>query len=288
MLAIIVRKSCTYKCLSCKLYSHNIYSHLTSLSPDIGTPVTAETFKVWQEKKAAKKQADAVARMKADEKKKGKGKGCKYLGGKERIYHMSNWIAVLCISTVRYPLQNDVIPNTSTNMHMHMSPLLLMYLAVFLFNMCCTAATLSGKELFNYNSSLFVDDDGCVDDEDDKLYLAEKQLREEREEEAARAAAKKAQKEQDRLLEEHLAELAHIKRVENERLARCAKSMETITFDEIVVNELLFHIPEDHDIQEDFTPFEFDTPEEEPVSLKEVVVDEKLFGGDDDLEGIED
>ena len=53
-----------------------------------------------------------------------------------------------------------------------------------------------------------MDDDGCVDNQDDKLYLAEKQMREEREEEASRAAAKKAQKEQDRLLEEHRAEIA--------------------------------------------------------------------------------
>ena len=41
-----------------------------------GTPVTEETFKAWKEAKEAKKQADAVARMKAEEKKKGKGKGC--------------------------------------------------------------------------------------------------------------------------------------------------------------------------------------------------------------------
>ena len=79
--------------------------------------------------------------------------------------------------------------------------------------------------------------------------------------------------------------------MEKERLVRCAKSVETIDFDDIVVNEMLFYIPEDHDIQEDFTPFEFDTPEEEPASLKQddgVEVNEELFGGDDDLEGIED
>mmetsp|Transcript_17309 Transcript_17309/g.28950 ORF Transcript_17309/g.28950 Transcript_17309/m.28950 type:complete len:363 (-) Transcript_17309:88-1176(-) len=192
-----------------------------------GTPVTAESFKAWQTAKAAKKQADAVARMKAEEKKKGKG---------------------------------------------------------------TKGSILSGKELFNYNSSLFVDDDGCVDNQDDQLYLAEKQLREQREEEAAKEAARKAQREQDRLLEEHKAEIAHIKRVEEERLARCAQSIETIEFDEIIVNEMLFHIPEDYDIQEDFTPFEFDTPEEEPVAQKVdgVEVNEALFGGDDELDGLED
>ena len=53
--------------------------HCLSMAPlALGTPVTEETFKAWQTAKAAKKQADAVARMKAEEKKKGKGmKGCK-------------------------------------------------------------------------------------------------------------------------------------------------------------------------------------------------------------------
>lgn len=35
-----------------------------------------------------------------------------------------------------------------------------------------------------------------------------------------------------------------MKRVEKERLAPCAKSTETIEFDEIVVNEMLFHFTE--------------------------------------------
>lgn len=152
----------------------------------------------------------------------------------------------------------------------------------------CTTAVLSGKELFNYNSSLFVDDDGCVDDQDDKLYQAEKELREQREEEAAREAAKKAQREQDRLLEEHKAEIAHVKRVESERLARSAKSTVKILVEEILVNEMLFYIPDDYDIQEDFTPFEFDNAEDEPVSggqkVDGVEVNEALFGGDDDLD----
>jgi hypothetical protein len=227
---------------------------------ELGTPVNAETFKAWQVAKAAKKQADAVARMKAEEKKKGKGtKGCKcslnvFL---QKISKLNMFfVGIDCVMLL-------ILPNV---------------------------AILSGKELFNYNSSLFVDDDGCVDDQDDKLYLAEKELREQREEEAAKEAAKKAQREQDRLLEEHKAEIAHIKRVEQERLARCAQSTETIEFDEIIVNEMLFHIPDDYDIQEDFTPFEFDTPEEEPVAKKVdgVEVNEALFGGDDELEGLED
>jgi hypothetical protein len=69
----------TYCVTACR---HSLTTQLTHPSPShpplrAGTPVTAETFKVWQQAKAARKQADAVARMKAEEKKKGKGgKGC--------------------------------------------------------------------------------------------------------------------------------------------------------------------------------------------------------------------
>ena len=134
-----------------------------------------------------------------------------------------------------------------------------------------------------------MDDDGCVDDQDDKLYLAEKQLREAREEEAAKAAAAKAQEEQERLHQEHLAEIAHIKRVEEERLAACAKSKETIEFDGVVVNELLFYIPQDSDVKEDYTPFAYDNQSDEPVAQKVdgVEVNEDLFEGDDDLDDLE-
>ena len=166
----------------------------------------------------------------------------------------------------------------------------IIYKSNFFYEIRFMEAVLSGKELFNYNSSLFVDDDGCVDNQDDQLYLTEKRLREAREEAAAQEAALKAQKEQERLREEHKAEIAHIKRVEMERLQRCSRSAETIEFDEIVVNEMLFYIPDDYDIQEDCTPFEFDNPADEPVPKKVdgIEVDEDLFGGDDDLDDLED
>lgn len=65
------------------------------------------------------------------------------------------------------------------------------------------SAVLSGKQLFTYNSSLFVDDDGAVDQTDEEEYQREQKLREDREEAMARAAAARAQEEQDRLLELH-------------------------------------------------------------------------------------
>lgn len=45
-----------------------------------GTPVTAETFAVWRKGKLAQKQAEAEARLKAEQNKKKGGKGlCTYL-----------------------------------------------------------------------------------------------------------------------------------------------------------------------------------------------------------------
>ena len=78
------------------------------------------------------------------------------------------------------------------------------------FSFCVTCeyphtytAVLSGKQLFTYNASLFVDDEGAADQADEEEYQREQKLREEREEAMQRAAALKAQEEQDRLLELH-------------------------------------------------------------------------------------
>jgi hypothetical protein len=60
---------------------------------------------------------------------------------------------------------------------------------------------LSGKELFTFNSSLFVDDDGAVDEAEDIQYQNEQRLQAEREEAMSRAVAAKAQEEQQRLFE---------------------------------------------------------------------------------------
>jgi hypothetical protein len=58
------------------------------------------------------------------------------------------------------------------------------------------AAVLSGKELFNYNSSLFVDDEGAIDAAEEQTFNAESAAQAEAEEAQARADAERAQAEQ--------------------------------------------------------------------------------------------
>ena len=48
-----------------------------------GTPVNAETFKIWREAKLKKRQEEAEARLKAEQTKKKGGKGLSVLNGKE-------------------------------------------------------------------------------------------------------------------------------------------------------------------------------------------------------------
>jgi hypothetical protein len=134
----------------------------------VGTPVTAETFAIWRAGILAKRQAAAEARMKELSKKKGGAKA-------------------LC--QFPRPLLCPVLFCS----HCH-SPFCLLPPSL-------PAAALSGKELFNYNSSLFVDDDGAVDEEEDTHYQNEQRLQAEREEAMARAVAQKAQEEQQRLFE---------------------------------------------------------------------------------------
>ena len=50
------------------------------------------------------------------------------------------------------------------HLHVHtLVPLHLLSLSSRFFFNCFSSAILSGKELFNYNSALFVDDDGAID-----------------------------------------------------------------------------------------------------------------------------
>jgi hypothetical protein len=62
-------------------------------------------------------------------------------------------------------------------------------------------AVLSGKELFNYNSSLFVDDDAAIDAAEENALAIEMKKSEEEEERREKEEAEKAQKEQMRLME---------------------------------------------------------------------------------------
>jgi hypothetical protein len=157
-------------------------------------------------------------------------------------------------------------------------------------------AALSGKELFNYNSSLFVDDD-CADGEEDKdIYAQERKMREEAEEKLANIAAERARVEQERLFQER--KLEHDIKIQNEykRRENAKNSTVTFTFDNIIIRELVFSITE----KEDFTPFAIDSDgarhiptnddydygnakDDEKNGDEELYVNEDLFGDDDDL-----
>jgi len=212
-----------------------------------GTPVTAETFAIWRAHKLAKRQADAEARMKAEQGKKKGGKGL---------------------------------------------------------------SVLSGKELFNYNSALFVDDEGAADDKDAVEYYNEQKAREEREEALQRAAAKKAQEEQERLFEIHKLEIEQKVRDEEARRKAARTSTTTFVLDGVTVKTAVFDNVEREDLSF-FAVAEAPTEEEERMANEEaarklaeatkndtkgeevkkednIEVNEELFGGDDDLDDLDD
>ena len=113
-------------------------------------------------------------------------------------------------------------------------------------------SVLSGKELFNYNSALFVDDDAAIDaaEEND---LAEQTRRErDREEAEAVMEAARAQVEQERLQQaQRLEEEARVYREEERRIQAAAKDRVTFVLSGVVINQVVF----DMDEKEDLVPF---------------------------------
>lgn len=122
-------------------------------------------------------------------------------------------------------------------------------------------SVLSGKELFNFNASLFVDDDGALNDEDEKLYNSEFLRREKEEEERAKVEYERVSAEQERLAQLQQAELAALRhKYEEKRLHAAAATRKTIQLLGVIVNSIVF---EDRDDDEDLAPF----PREAPISL---------------------
>ena len=103
-----------------------------------GTPVTNESFATWRAAKLAKRQEDAVARMKAEQTKKKGGKGL---------------------------------------------------------------SVLSGKELFKYDSSLFVDDNAAITAKEEQDMTNERANTDASEEDKAKAEREKIMKDQELLME---------------------------------------------------------------------------------------
>eukprot|EP01039_Chlorochromonas_danica_P005083 gene5083-5585_t len=162
-----------------------------------GTPVTEESFAKWRADKLLRKQAEAEARVKAEQLKKKGGKGL---------------------------------------------------------------SVLSGKELFSYNASLFVDDESAFDTSDDNKLsdeLKEMELKEalRLEEETARAQA-----EQKRLMEAQLLEIEVRKhREEARRQAARAADRVTFVFNGIIINQIVFEEEDEEDL-ELFSDDEFARP----------------------------
>lgn len=71
-----------------------------------GTPVTAETFAVWRKGKLAQKQAEAEARLKAEQNKKKGGKGlCKY----NIIMYVFCFLCAYSISPSQFPFRSCAV-----------------------------------------------------------------------------------------------------------------------------------------------------------------------------------
>lgn len=152
---------------------------------------------------------------------------------------------------------------------------------LYFFNVCRTSsAVLSGKELFNFNSSLFVDDDCADNEKDNDLYAEARKQREDAEEALARIAADNAKKEQQRLFEERKLENDIKIRAEKRRRKKAAASTDTFALDGVVFRELVFHITE----KEDFTPFAIDCDGSDYVALVHAAAEtEKQAGRDEGL-----
>lgn len=111
---------------------------------------------------------------------------------------------------------------------------------------------LSGKELFNYNSSLFVDDDGAIDESEEQAMNADMIKRKEQEEQKAREEEERIQAEQERLAELQKIEFEVRQRKEaDRRLFAAAPGRATFVLAGVTINQVVF----EDDEEEDLTPF---------------------------------
>ena len=117
---------------------------------------------------------------------------------------------------------------------------------------CCILAVLSGKELFNYNSSLFVDDDGAIDESEEQAMNADMIKRKELEEQKAREEEERIQAEQERLAELQKIEFEVRQRKEaDRRLYAAAPGRATFVLAGVTINQVVF----EDDEEEDLAPF---------------------------------
>ena len=117
-------------------------------------------------------------------------------------------------------------------------------------------AVLSGKELYNYNASLFVDDDGALNESDEQAMNADMIKRKQMEEQKAREEEERIQAEQQRLMEMQQIELECRRRKEEDRrVAAAAPNRATFVLGNVVINQIVF----EDDEEEDLVPFSEET-----------------------------
>lgn len=142
-----------------------------------------------------------------------------------------------------------------------------------------STAVLSGKELFNYNASLFVDDDAALDAaEENKMSVETRQLAVE-EEKRLQEETERAQLEQQRLAELQQIEF-EVRRQKDEERRKRAQDPNRVTF--ILLNVVINQVVFEEDEVEDLTPF----PDE--ILSEMMVVEEKDEAYDDQEDAFED
>jgi hypothetical protein len=100
-------------------------------------------------------------------------------------------------------------------------------------------SVLSGKELFSYNASLFVDDDGAIDESEEQAMNADMLKRQQMEEQRAREEEERIQAEQQRLMELQQIELeARRYKDDQRRLAAAAPNRATFVMGDVVINQV--------------------------------------------------
>lgn len=110
-------------------------------------------------------------------------------------------------------------------------------------------AVLSGKELFSYNASLFVDDESAFDTTNDTTLETEMKELQRREEEKIAEETRRAQEEQERLMAAHNLEVESRRyREEARRQAAAAADRVLLTFNGVSINKVVFEDDEDEDL----------------------------------------
>jgi hypothetical protein len=118
---------------------------------------------------------------------------------------------------------------------------------------------LSGKELFSYNASLFIDDDSAFDTTNDNTINAEIKALAEQEEKRIKEETERAQAEQMRLAEAQKLEIEIRQQKQSARAeAARAKDHKSFLFNGLIINQIVFEDDEDEDLElfgdEEFAP----------------------------------